>query len=318
MSDTIGLVYRKRYNIVAPIQDLCHPFDTKKYGRIYNYQKEDYGIITESNKQKIWHPDFPSRETQSHDVSFWHLLWMNYSLYATKIAEMPICFLPGALTRLMLLNPVQYGTQGSIDAAMMAYDKGYAINQSGGYHHCHRSGGSGFCFQPDITQAISHLRKYLGVNKVMIIDLDAHQGNGHERDFQGDQNVYIIDFYNPYIFPGDTYAKGAIDVEFFVTHRIDDNAYISAMQKQIEPCILEFQPEFIQFNAGTDILEGDPLGNCSISQYGILRRDQLVFELAFKYKIPILMVQSGGYLQENAPCIAASIHNLFKKFGLPY
>lgn len=240
MNDSIGLVYRKRYNIVAPIQDQCHPFDTKKYGRIYNFQKEDYGIVTDSNKKKIWEPDFPSRETQGHDVSFWHFLWMNYSLYVTKIAEVPICFLPGALTRLMLLNPVQYGCQGSIDAAIMAYDKGYAINQSGGYHHCHRSTGSGFCFQPDITQAITHLRKYLGVQKVMIIDLDAHQGNGHERDFQGDQNTYIIDFYNPYIFPGDRYAKGAIDVEFFVTHRIDDNAYISAMQKQIEPCILNF------------------------------------------------------------------------------
>ena len=290
MNDSIGLVYRKRYNIVAPLLDKCHPFDTKKYGRIYNFLKEDYRIITESNKTKIWQPDFPSRETLGHDVSFWHLFWLNYSIYCTKISEIPICFLPGSMVRLMLLNPVLYGTQGTIDAALMAYDKGYAINLSGGYHHCHKSSGSGFCFMPDITLAITHLRKYLGVKKVMIVDLDAHQGNGHERDFLGDENVYIIDFYNPNIFPGDTYAKDAIDVEFYVTHRIDDQAYLNAMKRLIEPCIIEFQPEFILFNAGTDILDGDPLGKCSISANGILQRDQLVFDLAFKYKVPILMV----------------------------
>jgi histone deacetylase 11 len=217
----------------------------------------------------------------------------------------------------MLLNPIFYATQGTIDAAVMAYEKGYSINLSGGYHHCHRKTGSGFCFMPDITLAITHVRKYLGVKRVMIIDLDAHQGNGHERDYIGDQETFIIDFYNPNIFPGDTYAKQAISVEFFVTHRVSDLEYCEKMEYLIEPSIVQFKPEFIVYNAGTDILEGDPLGNCSISAEGIQMRDQIVFDLAFKYQVPILMVLSGGYLKKNASVIAASVNNIYKKFGLP-
>jgi len=238
--------------------------------------------------------------------------------YYSKIAEAPVCFLPGAMVRLMLLSPILYATQGTIDAAIMAHEKGYGINLSGGYHHFHRSTGSGFCFFPDITLAISHVRKYLGVGKVMIIDLDAHQGNGHERDYLGDKDTFIVDFYNPNIFPRDYEAKKAIDVEFYVTHWVRDEEYLNKMKKLIKPAIQEFQPEFIVYNAGTDILDGDPLGNCSISSNGILLRDQMVFDMAFQAKIPILMLLSGGYLRENAPCIAASINNIYKKFGLPY
>ncbi len=97
----------------------------------------------------------------------------------------------------------------------MALERGWAINFSGGYHHASCSNGGGFCIYPDITLCVRFLKKYKPsrVKKVMIIDLDAHQGNGYEKDFIGDEEktTYIIDMFNPYIYPGDDYAKQAIN-----------------------------------------------------------------------------------------------------------
>ena len=145
----------------------------------------------------------------------------------------------------------------------MALTKKWAINLSGGYHHASSFSGSGFCIYADITLTIKHLFKYHSdrVNKVMIIDLDAHQGNGHERDFNGDNNVFIIDFYNHYIYPGDTEAKRAISVDIAVNNRDDDEVYLQKVENVINECMEQFKPDFILYNAGTDCLQNDPLGS---------------------------------------------------------
>lgn len=95
-------------------------------------------------------------------------------------------------------------TEGTILASINSLKLKWSINLSGGYHHACCETGGGFCVYPDITLAIHYLRTRFGINRVMIIDLDAHQGNGHERDFLNDQNAYIIDAYNHRIYPGDT------------------------------------------------------------------------------------------------------------------
>jgi histone deacetylase 11 len=132
-------------------------------------------------------------------MSPYYLFCLNYSIYITKCVEVPICFLPSEFLRYRLLNPMLLATQGSIEAGCLALEHNWAINLSGGYHHATKSFGGGFCIYPDITLTIDHLRKHHSdrVNKVMIIDLDAHQGNGHERDFIKDGNTFILDCYNP-------------------------------------------------------------------------------------------------------------------------
>ena len=93
-------------------------------------------------------------------------------------------------------------------AAKLAMERGWAINIGGGFHHCSADHGGGFCAYADITLAIKFLfGRFESVKRAMIIDLDAHQGNGHERDFVGDDRVYIMDVYNRGIYPHDGYAK---------------------------------------------------------------------------------------------------------------
>ena len=262
-----------------------------------------------------WEPEVCSRAVLRKGCSASHLFLLNYSLYVCKMIELPLCFLPACLLRPLVLNPMLLMTQGTVDAAVMAFTRGVAFNIGGGFHHSSRSRSGGFCIFPDISLAVYHLRDYFGLRKFMIIDLDAHQGDGHERDFMLDPNVHIVDFYNPDVFPGDQYARKAIKTEFLVRYETKDDRYLQQVQK-IRQAVQDFGPEFIIYNAGTDISSGDPLGHLNISDKTIIDRDEEVFDIALGNKIPILMVLSGGYQKKNAKTIAESISNLHHRFNV--
>jgi histone deacetylase 11 len=117
-----------------------------------------------------------------------------------------------------------------------------------------------------------------------------------------------------HIYPADGYAKGGIASHICVDHRDHDVVYHLKINKTIKESVDNFSPDFIVYNAGTDCMVGDPLGNLSLSGEGIIKRDEIVFEIAISHKIPILMVLSGGYQSSNAPVIANSVENLLKKF----
>ena len=172
-------------------------------------------------------------------------------------------FLPASILRWRVLDPMLLATQGSIDAGCLALEKKWAINIGGGFHHASGDSGGGFCVYADITLAVKHLRKYHGdrVQRVMIVDLDAHQGNGYEKDFLDDEQTFIVDFYNHYIFPNDIEAKRAISVDITIANRDDDDSYLGKLKKVMPEALNTFKPDFVVYNAGTDCLKNDPLGS---------------------------------------------------------
>jgi len=309
------IVYHPGYNLKCFGFEKLHPFDSQKYAKLYDLLLKKKVIIDESNIHK---PSNISRALLATGHSRTYLFRLCYSIILTRIVEIPICILPAAIIRWRLLEPMGLATQGTIDAGLLALLKGWAINLSGGYHNASFHDGGGFCVYADISMCINHLKRYHGekVKKVMIIDLDAHQGNGHERDFMQDPDVLIIDAYNPNIFPYDFPARKAITVDIPVYATDNDERYLSKLETHIPPVVESFLPDFILYNAGTDILDGDPLGGLHISDKGIIKRDELIFEVAFKHKIPVLMVLSGGYQSTNAEVIADSVDNIVKKFNL--
>nr|KAF6378912.1 hypothetical protein mMyoMyo1_009797 [Myotis myotis] len=163
--------------------------------------------------------------------------------------------------------------------------------EGGGFHHCSSDRGGGFCAYADITLAI--------------------KGNGHERDFMGDQRVYIMDVYNRHIYPGDRFAKQAIRRKVELEWGTEDDEYLDKVERNLKRALQEHPPDVMVYNAGTDILEGDRLGGLSISPQGIVKRDELVFRVARRCQVPILMVTSGGYQKRTARIIADSILNLY-------
>ena len=119
-------------------------------------------------------------------MDWFYLFKLQYTLFICAKVEVPLFILPAFFLRFRVLNPMMRCALGSVDAAFMALDHGWAINLGGGYHHASRKDGGGFCIYPDITMIAHYLRKEKRASKILIIDLDAHQGNGHERDFIGD------------------------------------------------------------------------------------------------------------------------------------
>ena len=312
-SDKTPIVYHDYYNIRFWGLEEFHPFDTKKYQRIF------HELLQKSNlsEERVIVAAKPDKHLLSlaHDKKY--LKSLNSSWTLARITELGFLrFFPSKLSRDIVLEPMLYQTGGSLLAAMAAMEQGWAINLGGGYHHASYKNGEGFCALADIGLIVRYLRQAGKVNNVMIIDLDAHQGNGHELDFIGDKNTYILDAYNKEIYPHDIVAKSSIDIKIELLAFSSDKIFLERLEKALPTAFHEFQPDLIIYIAGTDILDGDPLGALAISPEGIIKRDEMVFRLAIEKQIPIVMLLGGGYQQSNAHIIAQSILNLRDKFDL--
>ncbi|XP_072277135.1 histone deacetylase 11 isoform X5 [Pyxicephalus adspersus] len=302
------IVYSNDYNITFIGLEKLHPFDSGKWGKVINFLKEDKLITNDTI--------VTAKEATEEDLLVVHtrgyLNKLKWSFVVATITEIPpLVLLPNFLVQRRVLKPLRTQTGGTIMAGKLAIDRGWAINVGGGFHHCSGDKGGGFCAYADITLAIKFLfERVEGITKATIIDLDAHQGNGHERDFIDDKRVYIMDVYNRHIYPGDTMAKKAIKRKIELDWGTEDKEYLEKVETHVKGALNEVTPDVIVYNAGTDILDGDPLGGLSISPQGIIKRDEIVFSIARSRSIPILMVTSGGYQKRTARIIADSILNL--------
>ncbi|XP_064944458.1 histone deacetylase 2 isoform X2 [Musa acuminata AAA Group] len=257
------------------------------------------------------HRVFWNRETV-HSESYLSSLKSSLNV-ATIIEVPPVSLLPNCLVQNKVLYPFRKQVGGSILAAKLAKERGWAINIGGGFHHCSAENGGGFCAYADISLCIQFAFVLLNISRVMIIDLDAHQGNGHEIDFSNDRRVYILDMYNAGIYPFDFEAKRYIDQKVELASGTKTKEYLDKLDEALEVARNNFNPELVVYNAGTDILDGDPLGRLKISPDGVMTRDEKVFRFARERNIPLLMLTSGGYMKSSARVIADSIINLSKK-----
>lgn len=305
------IVYGPEYNIGFLGLEKIHPFDAGKWGKVYDFLKAD-GMIRDDTTVR-------PAEAKESDLLMVHskeyIKSLTWSMTVAMITEVaPVAILPNFIVQRKVLRPFRYQTGGTILAAKLAMERGWGINIGGGFHHCSADRGGGFCAYADITLAIRFLFHHNpNITKAMIVDLDAHQGNGHERDFMEKDSVYIMDVYNRGIYPHDGYAKRAIRRRVELSHNTEDKEYLELVETHLTKALEEFTPDVIVYNAGTDILEGDPLGNLNISPQGIINRDEIVFKKAREKQIPIVMVTSGGYQRCTARIIADSILNLHKK-----
>ncbi|XP_061389621.1 histone deacetylase 11 [Musca vetustissima] len=312
--DKLPIVYSKNYGVHFAKLEKLHPFDAEKGKNIQEllikFQLIDKGKFYEPSSE-ITKDELLKVHTEKY------LRSLKWSFNAAKIAEIPILlFLPNCWVQCGYLRPMRFQTAGSIMAGKLALEYGWAINLGGGFHHCCSYKGGGFCPYADITLLIQRIfAEEEHVRNVMIVDLDAHQGNGHERDFMDNPFVYIMDMYNYQIYPKDHNAKLAIRYAVELKPRTENKEYLAKLKRGLKFAMREFKPHLVVYNAGTDILEGDPLGYLSITPEGVIERDQYVFGMCRARGIPIVMLLSGGYLKLSAKVIADSIMNL-KRNGL--
>ncbi|XP_013171457.1 PREDICTED: histone deacetylase 11 [Papilio xuthus] len=304
------LVYDDKYNVSVLGLEKLHIFDAKKWGNIIQHLLRAK-LIT---RDCLVHPNEAKKEDLLVVHTKKYLQSLKWSPRVAVIAEVPaVACLPNILVQYAYLKPMRLQTGGSVLAGKLALERGWAINVGGGFHHCSSDRGGGFCPYADITLLVRFLVDNEMIQNAMIVDLDAHQGNGYQRDFLGVPEVYIMDMYNKHIYPKDKEAKRAIRRKVELGHLVEDSEYLLKLHKHLKAALDDFKPDILVYNAGTDVLDSDPLGHLSITEEGIIQRDQFVFEQCKKRKIPIVMLTSGGYLRKTAKIIADSIINLESK-----
>ena len=304
-------VYSKNYNISFLGLEKMHSFDTCKYDKIFNFLKENKVENIETNVSEITKEELCAIHTLNY------LEKLDYSYEVGKMCELYLMsVVPNFLIQKFILSPMRYQVKGTIMAGEMALKNKWCVNIGGGMHHASSDDGGGWCLYSDIPLSIKNLMTKKKISKSMIIDLDVHQGNGIERDLSKfpKKSIYMIDCYNHSLYPCDEDAKKAINIDIDVTENTTDKKYLASINSAIKKGLKNFSPDIVFYNAGTDVLDGDPLnGGVSITEDGVIKRDELVMKAFTDIGIPIVMVLSGGYSPKSVNVISNSMYNLYKK-----
>ncbi len=307
----LPIVYSQKYDINLPEINALVPLDFQKYSKIKNYLvNKSPNIDADSfyRPKKVTSVDLE----KVHCPEYLHSL--NKPENIARIIEMPLLRSFSIDYLNQGLDSLLYATGGTILAVELSLDYGVGINLSGGFHHAKKYQGEGFCFYNDIAVAVQNILTENPEFSILIIDLDAHQGNGIASTVGGNEKVYIFDLYNKQVYPQDEQAKKYIDFDFGVAGNISEQDYINILKTEIYPAIQKTEPNLIIYNAGTDIYKKDMLGGLNISIPKIIKRDHLIFKYALNLEIPITMVLSGGYSQKNHKIVGESILNIYNQW----
>ena len=192
--------------------------------------------------------------------------------------------------------------RGTYDCAMWAIKEGVSLNIAGGTHHAFADHGEGFCVFNDMALASALLLEEEKVSKIMIVDLDVHQGNGTAHIFQDDSRVFTFSMHGEKNYP---LRKQESDLDISLPDGTDDFNYLSQLRSILPIIIEDYQPELIFYLAGVDVLKSDKLGRLSLSREGCKARDAFVFETCRSYGIPVAVAMGGGYSHRISDIIEA-------------
>lgn len=183
--------------------------------------------------------------------------------------------------------------QGSIDLAQYAYDfMQVGLNIAGGTHHAFYDRGEGFCLYNDIALAAQWLKKYRGLKKILVIDLDVHQGNGTASIFENDLTVFTLSFHGANNYP---IKKEKSSLDIALPDGCDDKTYLSKLKTLLPSLIDKIEPDFVFYQSGVDILETDKIGRLAISPKGCSQRDEVVFKTCKERNLGVMACMGGGY-----------------------
>ena len=183
-------------------------------------------------------------------------------------------------------------TQGTIDCCFHARENGVSLNVAGGTHHAFSNRGEGFCLLNDFAVAANFLLHTNVAKKILIIDLDVHQGNGTAKLFKGNENVYTFSIHGKNNYP---FHKEKSDLDIELPDGTEDDIYLDLVNQNLEKIVKNENPDFAFYLSGVDILATDKFGKLNISIQGCRKRDEIVFSVLKKNHIPVTVAMGGGY-----------------------
>lgn len=185
--------------------------------------------------------------------------------------------------------------QGSMMAARFALDFGVGMNIAGGTHHAYKDKGEGFCLLNDIAITAAFLIKEHGLGKVLVVDLDVHQGNGTAKIFEDNPQVFTFSMHGAHNYP---LQKEISDLDVPLLDKTDDSTYLNLLNHHLPELMDRFEPDFIIYQSGVDVLATDKLGRLGMSIQGCRERDRIVLETARRHRVPVMCCMGGGYAKK--------------------
>ncbi|MEM1126114.1 MAG: histone deacetylase [Bacteroidota bacterium] len=193
--------------------------------------------------------------------------------------------------------------QGTINAALMALQDGLAANLAGGTHHAYPGHGEGFCVLNDVAVAIRVLMRSGWVGRVLVVDLDVHQGNGTAAIFADDGRVFTFSMHGAKNYP---FHKPPSTRDVGLPDGLEDDAYLEILGRELPSVLDQARPDLVFYLAGIDVLAGDRYGRLSLTPEGLFARDRLALEAFHRQGFPVTLLLSGGYAP--TPEATAELH----------
>ena len=182
--------------------------------------------------------------------------------------------------------------QGTVSGVNYSLKNGISMNIAGGTHHAFYDRGEAFCMLNDQAIAANYIIQEGLFKKILIIDLDVHQGNGTASLFNSNPNVYTLSFHGKKNYPFRK-EKSDLDIEF--EDNTNDKEYLKVLKETIPKVIDQFEPEFIFYLSGVDVLQNDKLGRLSLTLNGCKERDKFILQTCKVNSIPLQVSMGGGY-----------------------
>lgn len=194
-----------------------------------------------------------------------------------------------------LVNRTCVAVGGTILTAKLALQHGLACNTAGGTHHAFPNYGSGFCIFNDLAIAARVLQHFNLVQKILIVDLDVHQGDGTALIFQNDPRVFTFSMHCDVNFPG---TKQQSDLDVPLPEGMEDDEYLQTLASYLPDLLSQVQPDLVLYDAGVDPHVDDRLGKLALTDTGLYRREMQVLGTCLSQGYPVACVIGGGYADD--------------------
>jgi len=308
-SSSVSIVYTPEYLIDLGGMEKMHPFDIRKYEKIYNQLLEENLL----NADDVLKPTELTVQDLGlvHTADYLNRLKQRANIAAYLEAEV-LRLYPGSLDK-AVLKPFRIASGGTLLAARQSLKTGIGVNIGGGYHHAKPDIGEGFCVYADVPIAIRRLQQEGLIKKALVIDVDVHQGNGTAECLADDDTTFTFSMHQGDIYP---IPKSTSDRDVEMKSGDGDEQFHAVLDEHLDDIIQLADADICFIVGGCDPLEGDPLANLTMTEEGIAQRDWMIVDRCVKNGLPVVLTLSGGYSENAWHSQYLSIKRLIKSYGL--
>lgn len=268
-----------------------HVFPTVKY-RLVRERLLSTGVLTEA--------DFVEPEAVTDE----RLARVHTPEYLAKIREDRFTSMERILLEVPFSQALAESSRiccgGTLLAGRMALSEGVGLHLGGGFHHAFPGHGEGFCLLNDVAVAAQALLDEGAVSRVMVLDLDVHQGNGTAAIFAADPRVYTVSFHQEDNYPA---VKPPSDLDVGLPDRTSDATYLALLRQHLPAVLNDFRPELVLYLAGADPYREDQLGGLCLSIEGLRERDAYVLDTVRSAGAGVAVTLAGGYAIREADTV---------------